>query len=171
MDQPSALWLDQRPRRISKRGSYGEIECGETVIRRKSNAERGSYDGNSDMGNMSLLFNMDDEQMHHGSSNADGASSSGCRVALLVGHVVPHEAAQQIVRRAAVGDAVDADVGIGDTHARNTVALAERGKERGVWIPGSGRRQAGQVANPRPLTEYDPEHPYIVAMYDLEEAG
>ena len=38
-------------------------------------------------------------------------------------------------------------------------------------IPGSGRRPAGQVENPRPLTEYDPEHPYIVAMYDLEEAG
>jgi hypothetical protein len=54
-------------------------------------------------------------------------------------------------------------------------ALAERGKEdlgcEASGIPGSGRRPAGQVENPRPLTEYDPEHPYIIAMYDLEEAG
>jgi len=37
--------------------------------------------------------------------------------------------------------------------------------------PGNGRREHGTVPNPKPLTEYDPEHPYIIAMYDLEERG
>jgi hypothetical protein len=27
------------------------------------------------------------------------------------------------------------------------------------------------VPDPKPLTEYDPDHPYIVAIYDLEDAG
>jgi hypothetical protein len=27
------------------------------------------------------------------------------------------------------------------------------------------------VANPRPLTQYDPSHPYIMALYDLKERG
>ena len=33
-------------------------------------------------------------------------------------------------------------------------------------IAGANRRPAGRVADPKPLTEYDPEHPYMVAMYD-----
>jgi hypothetical protein len=32
--------------------------------------------------------------------------------------------------------------------------------------PGKNRRPKGRVENPKPLTEYDPEHPYIIAMYD-----
>jgi len=31
---------------------------------------------------------------------------------------------------------------------------------------GKNCRPVGRVANPRPLTAYDPQHPYIVAMYD-----
>ena len=33
-------------------------------------------------------------------------------------------------------------------------------------IEGSGRRSAARVEDAKPLTEYDPEHPYICAMYD-----
>jgi arylsulfatase A len=38
-------------------------------------------------------------------------------------------------------------------------------------IRGHGCRKPGRVDNPRPLTEYNPDHPYILAMYDLEDAG
>jgi arylsulfatase A-like enzyme len=31
---------------------------------------------------------------------------------------------------------------------------------------GANRRPCGRVENPQPLTEYDPSHPYIMAMYD-----
>ena len=36
---------------------------------------------------------------------------------------------------------------------------------------GRAVRPVGRVADPRPLTEYAPDHPYIVAMYDKEEKG
>ncbi len=36
---------------------------------------------------------------------------------------------------------------------------------------GANCRPVGMVENPKPLTEYDPEHPYIYAMYDLPDAG
>jgi arylsulfatase A-like enzyme len=36
---------------------------------------------------------------------------------------------------------------------------------------GRNCRPAGRAANPRPLTEYDPNHPYIQAMYDLPDVG
>ena len=32
-------------------------------------------------------------------------------------------------------------------------------------------RAPGRVDDPQPLTAYDPAHPYIIAMYDLAEAG
>ena len=32
-------------------------------------------------------------------------------------------------------------------------------------------RPSGRVTNPVTLTEYDPEHPYIIAMYDLKDRG
>ncbi len=35
---------------------------------------------------------------------------------------------------------------------------------------GTGVRQKGEVANPRPLTHYRKEHPYIIAMYDLADS-
>ena len=36
---------------------------------------------------------------------------------------------------------------------------------------GSGCRSCGIVDNPTTLTEYNPDHPYIIALYDLEDAG
>lgn len=36
---------------------------------------------------------------------------------------------------------------------------------------GKNCRPIGRVENPLPLTEYDPDHPYIVAMYDVPNAG
>ena len=38
-------------------------------------------------------------------------------------------------------------------------------------IVGSGVREAGKVENPVPLTTYDENHPYIIAMYDKEDFG
>ena len=40
-----------------------------------------------------------------------------------------------------------------------------------VGAKGNGCRPVGLVADPRPLTAYDPNHPYIMAEYDLSEAG
>ncbi|MCF7944230.1 MAG: sulfatase [Spirochaetia bacterium] len=37
-------------------------------------------------------------------------------------------------------------------------------------IKGAEVREKGYIENPHPLTEYDPNHPYMVAMYDLEDA-
>ena len=36
---------------------------------------------------------------------------------------------------------------------------------------GSGRRPVGRVADPRPLTTFDPDHPYYMAEYDLADRG
>ena len=36
---------------------------------------------------------------------------------------------------------------------------------------GAGCRPCGVVADPETLTDYDPDHPYIIALYDLEDAG
>ena len=36
---------------------------------------------------------------------------------------------------------------------------------------GQNRRPVGRVENPKPLTEYDPNHPYVVALYDTWECG
>ncbi len=36
---------------------------------------------------------------------------------------------------------------------------------------GANRRPIGRVDNPKPLTEYDEKHPYVVAMYDLPDNG
>lgn len=36
---------------------------------------------------------------------------------------------------------------------------------------GADRRPVGYVADPRPLAEHDPNHPYIIAMYDLPDRG
>ena len=33
-------------------------------------------------------------------------------------------------------------------------------------VTGKNLRPCGRTAHPKPLTEYDPEHPYVVAMYD-----
>ena len=38
-------------------------------------------------------------------------------------------------------------------------------------IAGQGVREIGKVENPVPLTAYDENHPYIIAMYDKEDFG
>jgi hypothetical protein len=40
-----------------------------------------------------------------------------------------------------------------------------------MGLRGKGCREPGRVDNPRPLTQYDPEHPYMAAMYDLPDRG
>ncbi len=37
--------------------------------------------------------------------------------------------------------------------------------------PGADHRPIGRVDNPKPLTAFDPEHPYYIALYDLKEIG
>jgi arylsulfatase A-like enzyme len=51
-----------------------------------------------------------------------------------------------------------------DTHR------AELGDAR-LGITGAGVRAAGRVHDPRPLTTYDPTHPYHAAEYDLADRG
>lgn len=53
-------------------------------------------------------------------------------------------------------------------------ALAACAEDMGDTVtgkPGKNRRPIGTVDNPKPLTEYDPDHPYIIAMYDKHEHG
>ena len=38
-------------------------------------------------------------------------------------------------------------------------------------VVGQGRRPIGWVPWPKPLTEFDANHPYYMAMYDLGDAG
>ena len=38
-------------------------------------------------------------------------------------------------------------------------------------VEGNDRRSIGRVESPSPLTSYDPDHPYIIAMYDLPDRG
>ncbi|HRW09761.1 MAG TPA: sulfatase [Caldilineaceae bacterium] len=38
-------------------------------------------------------------------------------------------------------------------------------------VVGENVRPVGRVENPDTLTHYDPEHPYIIAMYDLQDRG
>ncbi len=54
-------------------------------------------------------------------------------------------------------------------------AAIERGREElgdeATGAEGRNIRPIGRVEDPKPLTEYDPDHPYIIAIYDLEDAG
>ena len=43
--------------------------------------------------------------------------------------------------------------------------------DNALGMEGTGCRPCGTVANPKPLTEYVPGHPYYIAMYDIEDAG
>ena len=40
-----------------------------------------------------------------------------------------------------------------------------------LGIAGAEIRPIGKVANPQPLTEFDPDHPYFMAEYDLADRG
>lgn len=54
-------------------------------------------------------------------------------------------------------------------------ALLERCREdlgdEALGIAGQNVRPAGRVATPRTLTQYRPDHPYMIATYDLQERG
>ena len=43
--------------------------------------------------------------------------------------------------------------------------------DRRLDITGAGVRPIGRVENPVTLTVFDPDHPYVVAEYDLPERG
>ena len=43
--------------------------------------------------------------------------------------------------------------------------------DKAAGAGGAHCRPIGAVDNPQPLTRYNPNHPYIIAMYDLEDAG
>ena len=43
--------------------------------------------------------------------------------------------------------------------------------DEAVHIPGQNVRSKGKVDNPATLTHFDPDHPYIIAMYDLKDRG
>lgn len=47
---------------------------------------------------------------------------------------------------------------------------ADLGDSR-LGVVGGGNRAAGAVEQPRPLTVYDPDHPYFASEYDLEDRG
>lgn len=77
---------------------------------------------------------------------------------------------------------LDADPGettnVADAHprvVRKLDALLEQcRKDMGdsiTGVVGEGRRPIGCVRSPKPLTEFDANHPYYMAMYDLGDAG
>lgn len=43
--------------------------------------------------------------------------------------------------------------------------------DKAAGIEGENIRPIGRVENPVPLTHYNPDHPYIIAMYDKEDTG
>lgn len=50
-------------------------------------------------------------------------------------------------------------------------AIREDIGDEAVGMEGANCRPIGRVDNPDTLTHYDPEHPYIIALYDLTDAG
>ena len=48
---------------------------------------------------------------------------------------------------------------------------ADLGDERLNIKPSANVRPLGKVDNPQPLTEFDPNHPYFMAEYDLPDRG
>jgi arylsulfatase A-like enzyme len=50
-------------------------------------------------------------------------------------------------------------------------AMRLRLGDRALGIDGHERRPIGQVDRSEPLTHYNPAHPYIIAEYDLADAG
>ena len=48
---------------------------------------------------------------------------------------------------------------------------ADLGDERFDIEPSANVRPLGKVDNPQPLTEFDPNHPYFMAEYDLPDRG
>ncbi len=50
-------------------------------------------------------------------------------------------------------------------------AMREDIGDAALGIAGRNCRPVGRVDNPKPLTEFDPAHPYMMAMYDLPDRG
>jgi arylsulfatase A-like enzyme len=59
---------------------------------------------------------------------------------------------------------------VSDLLAHADAARADLGDRR-LGMAGAGRRLVGVVDDPRPLTTYDPTHPYYLAEYDLPDRG
>ncbi len=87
-------------------------------------------------------------------------------------------------RNAEVRELYDLDVDIGETdnlHDRHPDVVkvleaeidacrADIG-DKAAGVKGDNCRPIGAIDSPQPLTRFDPNHPYIIAMYDLEDAG
>ena len=43
--------------------------------------------------------------------------------------------------------------------------------DQAAGIEGENPRPIGRVDHPQTLTHYDPEHPYMIALYDLKDRG
>jgi arylsulfatase A len=59
---------------------------------------------------------------------------------------------------------------VAELKAKMDVFRADIG-DAATGVIGLNNRPAGRVENPKPLTNYDPNHPYFIAMYDLSERG
>ena len=73
-----------------------------------------------------------------------------------------------------IGETTDLSDELPDVVEEMKAAL-DRGREElgdeATGAEGRNIRPIGRVDDPKPLTEYDPDHPYIIAIYDLEDAG
>ncbi|MGA1346579.1 MAG: sulfatase/phosphatase domain-containing protein, partial [Ilumatobacteraceae bacterium] len=72
------------------------------------------------------------------------------------------------------GETTDIASGRPDVVERLTVfadAVRHDLGDRRLGITGAGVRPLGRVANPTTLTVFDPDHPYVIAEYDLPERG
>ena len=96
-------------------------------------------------------------------------------------HVSPHGWGKDGSRSGALFN-LDNDIGeINDVSTDNPEVvkrlqtLADRARadlgDAATGTAGTGCRPLGRVAEPRPLTQFDPDHPYYIAMYDLNEIG
>jgi arylsulfatase A-like enzyme len=68
-----------------------------------------------------------------------------------------------------VGERTDRQADEPEVVARLQALAADMRQDLGCsreGVAGAGRRPHGRVDNPKPLTEYNPDHPYICAMYD-----
>ena len=75
---------------------------------------------------------------------------------------------------AAPAESVDLAAERPDEVARLEAVAAEARRSLGdarVGAAGTDRRPAGRVPDPRPLTVYDPHHPYYATEYDLVDRG